>query len=161
MPVFISHSSADDLAARHIQLCLASNEIKCYLDDLDDSLRSVDDIATAIEKNLERCSHLLAVVSAVTRLSWWVPFEIGVGTAKNAKIATYQLQNVDLPQYLTKWPVLSTEDHLSLYAQFCRKDEDMRLPIEKDRRAGAPTIRIGIRTADDFHRDLKDALGQG
>ena len=156
MPVFISHSSADDLAARRIRDFLASKGITCYLDGLDDSLRTVEDVTSAIESHLAKCTHLLAVVSNATRQSWWVPFEIGFGTANHKRIATYRLQEVELPQYLTTWPILSTEGDLALYSRLY--DEGKQWHCKTDWTTGRTAL--SFQTAADFHRELKQALGQ-
>jgi hypothetical protein len=156
MPVFISHRSADNVAAKKVHDLLVTLGVKCYLDDIDEELRTTDDIASVILRQLGACSHLLAVVSQATTTSWWVPFEIGVGTATDVRITSYKVGYVTLPQYLSKWPVLSTETQLIQYASLYQQDG--KVLLEKGQLLESQ--RATVRKADDFHRALKRALGQ-
>ena len=61
------------------------------------------------------CTHIIAVVSRETALSWWVPFEIGEATALERRISTYQTGYAQLPEYLAKWPIMTTDFHLQYY----------------------------------------------
>jgi hypothetical protein len=156
MSVFVSHRSSDDVKARQIRDFLVHQGIRCYLDDLDEGLRTADDIAAAVQQRLNECSRLLAVVSAATAGSWWVPFEIGLGTAKDTRIASFRLIWIDLPQYLTKWPILSSDSDLLQYARLYNADG--RVLLEKGLQSESRSSRL--QSAADFHKALKHALGQ-
>ena len=157
MPVFISHRSSDDATAKRVRDLLVSLRVNCYLDDLDEGLRTTDDIAAVIQRRLSQCTHLLAVVSQATTTSWWVPFEIGMGTATDIRITSYRVGYVSLPQYLTKWPVLSTENDLQQYGRLYNQDGKILLVVKGQRIEASRSV---IQKAEDFHRELKRALGQ-
>jgi hypothetical protein len=156
MPVFISHRSSDNATAKQVHDLLTQLGIKCYIDELDEGLRQTDDITAVIVTRLSQCSHLLAVVSRNTSGSWWVPFEIGVGTASDTRISSYKVAPVDLPQYLSKWPILSSTTDLIKFAQLYGVDK--RILLEKGMQAEARNA--VVQTAGDFHSQLKRALGQ-
>ncbi len=156
MAVFISHRSTDDALAKRIHDYLRAAGLNCYLDDVDHSLLYATDITTAIISRLCACSHLLAVVSDTTSGSWWVPFEIGVGTVQETRIATYRAAYITLPDYLKKWPILSSTTDLQAYARYC--DRDAKILLEKGLTTAAASA--SVQTASQFHRELKRALGQ-
>jgi hypothetical protein len=74
--VFISHKQED------AQLALQLSEhlgqwLDTYLDVLDPQLakgRSGDDLGDYVRSKLDGCTHLLAVLTRRTQISWWVPF---------------------------------------------------------------------------------------
>lgn len=119
--VFISHQAADAMLSRQISDRLRNiHGIDTYLDVIDSYLlRRGEDLAAHIRAELGKCTQLLAVVSAATRTSWWVPWEIGVATEKNQPLATYAAgySSIDsIPEYLRKWPYLRSEQDLDRYA---------------------------------------------
>ncbi|MDH7602568.1 MAG: toll/interleukin-1 receptor domain-containing protein [Armatimonadota bacterium] len=156
MAVFISHRTADDKAARLIYDMLTARGIKCYIDDLDSALKTTDDVTRIILERLDQCSHLLAVVSVQTAGSWWVPFEIGVGTVTDRRIASYNIGYTQLPHYLLKWPVLKSSSDLEQFARFYKDDKSVLL--QEGYPSSARTA--SVQKADDFHRLLKNAIGQ-
>lgn len=101
MPVFISHKSVDKPAALEIASYLRARGVQSYVDVLDPQLQSTDDITSVIVTRVRQCTHLMAVTSANTISSWWVPFEIGVATDQDRRISTYTLEATNLPDYLT------------------------------------------------------------
>ena len=58
--------------------------VNIYLDILDAPLQAATEtendslIVESIKKGLECSTHLLCLISDKTRLSWWVPYEIGI-----------------------------------------------------------------------------------
>ena len=104
---FISHQSNDKDAAERLAVSLSSRGYPCYLDTFDPN---VDGDSPELESYLRRvialCNNLMAMVSRTTRISWWVPLEIGVALEKEKHIATYLLTAEDLPSYLWQWPML-------------------------------------------------------
>ncbi|PTT60867.1 molecular chaperone Tir, partial [Pseudomonas sp. HMWF007] len=86
MPVFISYRHTDRDQAIEINSRLKKANINTYLDVLDAESQSTEDITAVITRNITQCTHLLAVVSERTALSWWVPFEIGEATISNRRI---------------------------------------------------------------------------
>lgn len=115
--VFISHQKADSARATLISQRLRSNhQIDSYLDVIDPVIsQSGEALAEYVRMQLGKCTQLLAVVSPVTRESWWVPWEIGVATEKQYPLATYG-GGSRLPEFLHKWPVLKNDADLDVYA---------------------------------------------
>jgi hypothetical protein len=95
----------------------------------------------------------MAVVSAYTTQSWWVPFETGVASGLERRIVTYQLNSVDLPEFLTKWPLLRSTEDLGRFIRMYRLDA--ATPLSEGRTA--PGV---VQDAPQFHRALKTLLGQ-
>jgi hypothetical protein len=85
-----------------------------------------------------------------------VPWEIGVATEKERYLSSYIYGEVDVPEYLGKWPYLRNRNDLDIYINECRKTDRL---FESRIRGGA-----GVRpyTSDfrAFHESLKSSLGQ-
>jgi hypothetical protein len=101
---------------------LMQANIKTYLDVLDPESQTTDDITGVITRNITECTHLLAVVSEKTALSWWVPFEIGEATISNRRICSFRTGQAQLPEYLDKWPKLSTANDLNFFIDAYREE---------------------------------------
>lgn len=161
MPVFISHRTADDDVARDVAWRLKyHHDIECYVDDFDEEARRVrgtQNITSLILRRLERCTHLLAIVTAHTKGSWWVPFEVGVARKAPRIISTFTDLGNGLPEYLTEWPVLRGRGAVDRFAAiYKRKREDARrMLLEKAATSGRQE-----RLVESFHTELKQALGQ-
>lgn len=158
MPVFISYQTADRYTAGQIRDSLGNWGISTYLDVMDPALKSDEDVTQVILRRLEECTHLMAVVSENTINSWWVPFEIGVATKDQRRIASYRRDLVTLPDFLKIWPVLDYPRHLRDFAR--RYFEDNVHTARNDREFLSESLFKTIRTADSFHRNLKSDLGQ-
>lgn len=152
MPVFISHKSCDKNQALQIAEFLRGRGILAYVDVLDPSLKSTDDITSVIVERVRQCTHLMAVTSYDTVSSWWVPFEIGVATDQDRRISTYALQPADLPDYLKKWPVMNNASHLMIFVELYKRDKEVLLSESK--------VQRDITSSDQFHRSLKSRIGQ-
>lgn len=105
---------------------------------------------------MKDCSHLIAVVSENTEGSWWVPFEIGEATIIDNRIATFQVGYVTLPEYLKKWPKMTTMEHLKLFAIAYKAD----YPLAFNRKLGGESVSTSSRSSEQFHYNLKRNLGQ-
>jgi hypothetical protein len=157
MAVFISHKKEDENIAKQVDGALKAKGIDTYLDILDPALIDKMNITTKILSGLNKCSHLLAIVSSKTSESWWVPFEIGVATKGDKRICTYSIVPVSsLPDYLTMWPVVIQISQIELFAARYMKD---KLILEKAYKTYEASTTL-IQTANDFHRLLKGDLGQ-
>ena len=119
--VFISHKKEDEEAAIVIGSYLTDVVgVNIYLDTQDCVLKEAVNqendqrIVESIKVGLECCTHLLCLISDATRLSWWVPYEIGYADKQNADISVLKLKNVeDIPSYIkTKRVLLNTDDFL-------------------------------------------------
>jgi hypothetical protein len=163
MPVFISHKIQDSLTAKVIQRVLTLNDIESYLDITDPESMKTNNITEVITRNINKSTHLIAVVSDITQQSWWVPFEIGEATIAEKRIATYHIGSVKLPEYLENWPIMRRESELDLFISAYR--EEHRGGVGNDRlainRQGIfKESSQGTRGADAFHRNLKQKLAQ-
>lgn len=119
--VFISHKKEDEDAAIAIGNYLTDTAgINIYLDTQDcilkEAVSSENDrqIVESIQKGLTYSSHLLCLVSDKTKLSWWVPYEIGFADKQGIHIAALKLKDVDdIPSYLKiKKTLFNTEEFL-------------------------------------------------
>ncbi|ATZ92502.1 toll/interleukin-1 receptor domain-containing protein [Dickeya fangzhongdai] len=167
MPVFISYRHTDREYAFKIDQRLKVAGIKTYLDVLDEESRQgAEEITDIITKRMSECTHLLAIISDDTSKSWWVPFEIGEATYADNRIATFQLNILDhqLPSYLKKWPKIKNLNQIDLFISSYNKDMKYTPTMESfsgneaDRRIYKS--RGYTTTADEFHRVLKQNLGQ-
>ena len=155
--VFISHKQEDAKVAGEIANYIKPKGLDVYLDVIDSQLgRDGPDLADYIRDQMEKCTQLLAVLSANTRVSWWVPWEIGVATEKERFLASFISDNTPVPEYLQKWPYLRTRSDLDRYVEESKRAE---LLVESRTRSGyVSTARTtGFRS---FHSSLKAALRQ-
>jgi len=161
MPVFISYRHTDRVQAMAINARLKLANIKTYLDVLDTESQQTDDITAVITRNITECTHLLAVVSQETAMSWWVPFEIGEATISDRRICSYKIGPSALPLYLDKWPKLSGDTDLDFFIDAYRKEAIL------ERSTGIESFSESIRgttfkrNADLFHDQLKDRIRRG
>jgi hypothetical protein len=162
MPVFISHRTADDPIARRVRDRLTNvHGIICYLDDLDKEAGPANQenrVTALIVNRLNACTNLLALVTQITRGSWWVPFEVGVARQAPRFITSYtSLTHTELPPFLTEWPVLRGETAIDTFARYYKQQSGTvrRTLAEKSAHASE-----GVADVDAFHRQLKVALGQ-
>ncbi|MBP5957540.1 toll/interleukin-1 receptor domain-containing protein [Pseudomonas anatoliensis] len=160
MPVFISYRHMDRAHAMAINSRLIRANIKTYLDVLDPESQTTDDITGVITRNITECTHLLAVVSEKTALSWWVPFEIGEATISNRRICSFRTGPAELPLYLDKWPKLSTESDLDFFIDAYREEVSNKrsMSLESMSESVKGTYK---RNADMFHEQLKNRIRRG
>ena len=161
MPVFISYRHIDRPRAIAINTRLMQARIKTYLDVLDPESQTTDDITSVITRNITECTHLLAVVSERTANSWWVPFEIGEATISGRRICTFKAGPAALPEYLDKWPEMTSEKDLDFFIEEYRNETTQkRMSFESI--AGNESARTYSKTnADRFHNDLKARIRRG
>jgi hypothetical protein len=60
----------------------------------------------------EECLQLLAVISPITLVSWWMPWEIGVATEKECFLASFVSGGAAIPDSLQKCPYLQSMPEL-------------------------------------------------
>ena len=158
MPVFVSYQRVDVQKATEISIGLTALGITTYLDLMDPVLRTTSDITKQILFQLGRCTHLMAVISNSTRASWWVPFEIGAATHNETRITSYRRDDTQLPQFLANWPYITRDAEL---VEFARQYFSDNAHGEKNfSRFSAESTAKSVRSADQFHRTLKNRLGQ-
>ncbi|ESY82163.1 toll/interleukin-1 receptor domain-containing protein [Mesorhizobium sp. M0179] len=159
MKVFISHKGSDSDLAERVARRVRINGMDIYLDTIDDALtKDGPDLADLLLTRMSSCQQLIAVVSIKTKDSWWVPWEIGVGSEKNFRMASYSEQHVSLPSYLSKWPALHSDRDVDLYCQYS-KTASIRVARKMDE-VFTEERRVLVRKSDaqEFHRQLKAAL---
>lgn len=157
MKVFISHKHEDSFTASQIVQKLNESSVDAYLDLLDgELLLKGEKLTKHIKDKLRECTDLMAVVSNITQISWWVPFEIGMAAQQDFPIVTYLKGGVDLPDYLSYWPKLKSINDIGKYVQV-KKSVEKQLINEKSigktwnfALKGTPT--------DWFYKELRSAL---
>lgn len=160
--VFISHKSTDSTLATDVASRVRRNGLETYLDTIDDALRQDGpELADHLLRRMGECNQLIAVVSPETKDSWWVPWEIGVGSEKNFRMASYSRNYVNLPSYLKKWPELHSDLDIDLYCSVSKTSESAvamsaRRALNEQSRA-----RVFKDGAKDFHAELKRRLSRG
>lgn len=158
--VFISHKDSDSRVAENVARRVRYNGLDVYLDTIDSAL--VEDGPELADMLLERmgdCHQLIAVVSQQTKDSWWVPWEIGVGSEKGFRMASYSESYVSLPSYLEKWPALKNESHIDKYCRISKEVEGEEIR-RRQFSFGNEGLYESIRKSKsmDFHRRLKSAI---
>jgi hypothetical protein len=156
--VFLSHKNEDSDVAGAIAYRLKTHhQIDVYLDVIDRNLEKTGpDLADYIRAEMEKCTQLLAVISAKTSESQWVPWEIGVATEKERPLASFVNPPASVPEFLRKWPYLQSQLDVDRYAAVSKSTH-----IVKQDSARRTNDSIARRTAfRDFHTSLKAQLGQ-
>ena len=162
MPVFISYRHMDRAYAININTRLMQANIKTYLDVLDAESQTTDDITGVITRNISECTHLLAVVSEKTALSWWVPFEIGEATITNRRICSFKTGPTELPLYLDKWPKLTSDRDIEFFIEAYRNESTLKRSMSLESVNGSESARsVNRSNADRFHTDLKSRIIRG
>jgi hypothetical protein len=157
MPVFISHRTADDAKAQAMaQRLFTRHNIRCYLDHFDPEAKATSEITTLIVGRINTCTHLMALVTNATVGSWWVPFEIGVARQGDRRITSFDFSTVKLPEFLTEWPVMTSDTDLDLFAEAYHRDRASKPIMEK-----YASVSRSIGTSDEFHAKLKNAIRTG
>ncbi len=106
--VFISHKKEDQHIAIELGDFLTNQlGVDIYLDTFDLDLQeavSVENDAKIVESianGLKLSDVLLCIISDKTRLSWWVPYEIGVADNLGIRIASIKTKDIDdFPSFL-------------------------------------------------------------
>lgn len=160
--IFISHKNTDAELAASVAKRIQANGLETYLDTIDDALvKDGPDLADMLLHRMEHCNQLIAVVSEQTKDSWWVPWEIGVGSEKNFRMASYSRSYVSLPSYLKKWPELHSDQDIDLYCQFSHRAElDISLQMRSAYTETAK-LRVAKSRVQDFHHTLMRRLSRG
>ena len=106
--VFISHKNEDQHIAIELgEFLMKTMNVDIYLDIYDLELQeavSVDNDAKIVEsivEGLKISDILLCVISDKTKLSWWVPYEIGMADNLGIRIASIKTKEIDeFPSFL-------------------------------------------------------------
>ncbi|WP_448091715.1 toll/interleukin-1 receptor domain-containing protein [Pseudomonas lini] len=160
MPVFISYRHMDRSYAIAINSRLMKANIKTYFDVLDPESQTTDDITGVITRNITECTHLMAIVSDKTALSWWVPFKIGEATISNRRICSFKTGPAELPLYLDKWPKLSTDKDLEFFIDAYREEVATKRSMTQGS-INESLYRPHRGNAELFHDQLKNRIRRG
>lgn len=159
MKIFLSHQQSDSTAAIEVKSHLKlKHNIDCYLDLIDPKIKDGEDIAAHVKEQLGQCTQLLAIVSEATKLSWWVPWEIGIATEKDYPLATFG-RNVSLPEYLMKWPYLKNLTDLDTYAEVS-KEAARRVTTATFDSISSESFTYRRDATKHFYQSLRRRLGQ-
>ena len=120
--VFISHKKEDKHIALEVGKFITEKlNWDIYLDVFDIELQEAvsvqndEKIVQSIQEGIDISDILLCIVSDKTRLSWWVPYEVGIADTKNIKIVSLKTKQVDdFPSFL------KTKDTVDNILQFIR-----------------------------------------
>lgn len=154
MKVFISHQQADSTTAGRVAQRLKMHGIDSYLDVIDPALQQRgEDLAEHLKRQMGQCTQLIAVLSAATKESSWVPWEVGVASEKDFPLATFS-DGTKPPEFLEKWPYMRTLTEVDLYAQ---ASLTARRVITEN--LGRTTAARKSPTRE-FYRELRAKLGQ-
>lgn len=156
--VFLSHQRADSAKASEIaQRLLHRHSIPSYLDVIDPYLgRPGEELAQHIRAEMAKCTQLLAVVSAATRESQWVPWEIGVATEKDFPLASFANYTQAVPEFLRAWPYLRSLEDVDKYAEASKRGNTVYIQ-KRATLSESAAFRSGSQT---FFSDLRGRLGQ-
>ena len=69
------------------------------------------------------CTDIIVVMSEQTKLSWWVPFEVGMSAQIDMPTATFLHGDISLPSYLSYWPRLKNLNDVTTYIKVRKKVE--------------------------------------
>ena len=117
-------------------------------------------MADYLLRRMNECHQLIAVLSSKTAGSWWVPWEIGVGSEKRFRMATFAQSTVVLPGYLEKWPVLRSMLHVDLYCEHSKRAERSVHVAKRALYTEGQRLSAERTGANTFHRDLRTALAR-
>lgn len=106
--IFISHKKEDQHIAIELGNFLTENlNVDIYLDVFDVELQeavSIENdakIVSSIKEGIKLSNILLCIISDKTKLSWWVPYEIGIADISGIKIASIKTKQIDdFPSFL-------------------------------------------------------------
>ncbi|MGP1520936.1 MAG: toll/interleukin-1 receptor domain-containing protein [Treponema sp.] len=125
MKVFISHKSEDMEIAEYYAKILKKEGFNIYFDKYDPSIANSFDRASRIESQIKLSTDLLIIITKNTKESWWVPFEIGLSTAYDIRIASLFFKNASsLPSFIRKWPIINTDKKFDIYLEQLKKDKN-------------------------------------
>jgi hypothetical protein len=157
MKVFVSHQQADSKTAGLVAARLQQNQIDYYIDIVDRNLaKSGELLGDYLRNEMGRCTQLIAIVSENTKLSAWVPWEIGIATEKNFPLATYLGDNTPAPEFLRKWPYLRSLGDVDQYVKASKAADN----TFRSKRTILAEDSARRDSTSEFFRSLRASLGQ-
>lgn len=157
MKVFISHKQEDSYISSQILYKLKQAGADAYLDLLEgDILLKGEKLTEHIKSRLNECTDLMAVVSGITQISWWVPFEIGMAAQRDFPIVSYVKDGINLPDYLTYWPKLKSLSDIDKYVK-AKNSVEQEILLENSLGKSWAFASKGTST-ERFYKQLKSVL---
>ena len=157
MKIFISHKQEDSITANQIADELKKCNVDYYLDILDTSvIQNSRQLTNHIRNSLNQCTDIIVVMSSATRLSRWVPFEVGMAAQANMPTATFFKENVRLPEFLEDWPRLKKATDIWKYVSASEEVDREYLPIYEE--AGFYDETLRQKRVERFYDVLKQRL---
>lgn len=162
--IFISHKYDDTDTAKKVHDCIKRQQAyDAYMVAVDDKeFKDDPELAKKLRDRISECRRIIAVISDHTKLSWWVPWEIGVGYGMKYNMASYiedHYDSLELPSYIDEFPVLKDLTEVEKYCEISANSSagDTERTVLLEGRLGA-TSRRGLISSDEFHRQLKEWL---
>lgn len=167
MKVFVSHKTEDLNIAKKWAKKLLEQGFHIYLDAYDEQIKTATDRPNHIQAKIENSTDLLVVITRNTKTSWWVPFEIGLSTAFDKRIASLVFKGAEtLPSFLRKWPIIDTEEKWKTYLEELNKNhsqliqESLQILSEVKKSHENFSYIKTMKESDLFHSILKARFGQ-
>jgi hypothetical protein len=121
--IFVSHKKEDADKAREITDYIIDCGIDVFFDENDEILSNPEtntdpvQVTNAINRALNRSTHMICILSEKTKISWWVPYEIGYVSNNQAfsnnDIGILLIKNISqLPEYLFLAENITTTEDL-------------------------------------------------
>lgn len=155
MKIFISHKQEDNVVAEQLNDKFKAHNIDTYLDLIDDNISADGKALTEhIRHSLNSCTDIIVVMSEKTRLSQWVPFEVGMSAQKDMPTVTFMVDDVDLPDFLEYWPRLKHFSDVDIYLNAKLK---ILINESQNRKNGIQYLMRSPST-EDFYKTLKEML---
>lgn len=156
MKIFISHKQEDYAIAAWLDEEFKSYNIDTYLDLIDDTITKDGKALTEhIRRSLNSCTDIIVVMSEKTKLSQWVPFEVGMSTQKDMPTVTFMVDDVKLPEFLDYWPRLKKFSDVEKYLMAKKRIFSLN---ESQSRGDGMLGFITLPSTEDFYKTLKEML---
>lgn len=162
--IFISYKHEDiEIASFVCSYIDRNSNYTGVMEKIDETRLEADlELERRLLDKISSCQQLIAVVSRNTARSWWVPWEIGIGSGKEYKMASY-IQNLDsslkneLPSYLSMRPILGNSDDIDDY--FDVQESSHTIPAQGRVFLVNQKLPTGdVMSAEKFHRALNERL---
>lgn len=154
MRFFISHKQEDSFVAKLIYSRIIACGEDAYLDLLDNKITDEGkELTEHIKRSLNSCTDILVVMSEKTKLSQWVPFEVGMSAQIDMPTATYLSREVNLPDFLEYWPRLRQVSDIEAYIK-TKKQSD----LEARSKYGLNISSKKKEATEEFYRKVKAEL---
>jgi len=136
--IFVSHKKEDAIKAREITNYIMDCGIDVFFDENDEILSNPEmnsdpvKVTNAINKALQRSTHMICILSNKTQQSWWVPYEIGYVSNNRAfsisDIGILLIKNIiHLPEYLFLAKNISTTIELDNFLKSSSSEKTLLL----------------------------------